>query len=77
MVPLTISEAYSPFLSNVVYAEFRFYALIKPRQGFLAITLCVRPCMCVCVCVSVNNIAQKVFNQSTSFLVADFPLAQG
>ena len=27
---------------------------IKPRQGFLAITLCVRPSVCVCVCVCVS-----------------------
>ena len=51
----------------------KLFTFIKPRQGFLAITLCV----CVSVCVSVNNIAQKVFNQSSSYLVEAFPLTQG
>ncbi len=34
--------------------EYKFYVpdtVIKPRQGFLAITVCVRPCVCVCVCL--------------------------
>ncbi len=49
--------------------------LIKHRsQGFIAIALCVRVS---CVRVSVNNIAQKIFNQSTSYFVAGFPMNQG
>ncbi len=37
----------------------------------------VRLCICVCVCLSVDKISQKVFNQSTSFLVGAFPVTQG
>ncbi len=48
--------------------------VVKPRQGFIAIALCVYLCVCVSVCLSVNNIAQKVFNQSTLYLVAAFPM---
>ncbi len=28
--------------------------IVKPRQGFIAITLCVRPCVCVCVSVCLS-----------------------
>ncbi len=61
-------------------------SLFKPRQlcwaGFICdahVRLCVCLCVCVCVsvCVAVNKISQKVFNQSTSFLVGAFPLTQG
>ncbi len=37
--------------------------MVKPRQRFVAITLCVSPS----VCVYVTNLALKVFDQSTSF----------
>ncbi len=55
---------------------------VKPRQGFIAIALCgvcvsVYLSVCLSVRLSVNNIAQKVFNQSNSYLVAAFPLTQG
>ncbi len=49
--------------------------IVKPRQGFLAITLCVRVCVCVSACLPVNKISLKVFKQSTSFLVEVVPLA--
>ncbi len=48
--------------------------MFKPLQGFIAIAVCV--CVCPSVSLSVNNLAQKVFNQSTFFLVETFPLTR-
>ncbi len=61
------------------FFRLSIWFVVKPRQ------LCwagaggggdarVRMCRCVYVCVSVNKISQKVFNQSTSFLVGAFTL---
>ena len=43
---------------------------------FVFVRLSVYLCVSLCVCVSLDKIAQKVFNQSTSFLVGAFPVAQ-
>ncbi len=51
--------------------------IIKPRQVFMTIIVCVYPCVCVCVSVCVNTISQRIFNQSTSFLVEALVLTPG
>ncbi len=50
---------------------------IARKRGQTACRVSVRVCVCVCLCVCVNNIAQKVFNQSTLYLVGAFPMTQG
>ncbi len=82
--PLARSCTYTRFLPQGVEIELIFNAcatvmqieqFLNPRWGFL---FCVCPSVCLSgVCVSVDKISQKVLNQSTSFLVAAFPVTQG
>ncbi len=72
--------AYPKFRWHVDLNHGLIWILLNPARGLLrSICASVRVCVCVClsVCLSVNNIAQKVFNKSTSYLVEAFPLTQG
>ena len=57
-------------------SQFSKWPYLNPARGLLQSSgVCV--CVCVCVRPSVNKISQKVFNQSTLFLVETFPQTQG
>ncbi len=54
------------------------HALLNPAHALHGgVSYFAFVCVCVCVCVPVDKISQKVFSQSTSFLVGALPVTQG